>query len=120
MPKNGSLYTPFSTSTANTVFGEEVLYQLEASKLAVETASPPALTFTEDSTAHPSRKVISPSARETGAVIVAAERRAATKLEAAKKPLRSEAMRATCRETKFSFLWYGIMISSPSHEQAGR
>ena len=85
IPKNGSLYTPFSTSTANTVFGEEVLYQLEGSKLAVETASPPALTFAEDSTAHPSRSMISPSPRETGAAIVAAARRIATKLEAAKK-----------------------------------
>src|SRR5580692_212198 len=100
MPKNGSLYTPFSTSTANTVFGEEVLYQLEASKLAVETASPPALTFAEDSTAHPSRKVISPSARAIGALIVAAARRAATTLEAAKKPPSREALRAACRETK--------------------
>src|SRR5580704_7036866 len=118
MPKNGSLYTPFSTSTANTVFGEEVLYQLEASKLAAETASPLTLTFAEDSTAHPSRKVISPSARETGAAIVAAARRAATRLEAAKKLPGSEARRATRREKKFSFLPYGIMISSTSHGQA--
>src|SRR5271169_2139643 len=102
MPKYGSLYTPFSTSTAKTVFGADVLYQFDASKPAVETASPPALTFAEDCTAHPSRRVISPSAREGGAAIVAAARSAATKLTATRKFLCFQASRSTSLEKKFS------------------
>src|SRR5580692_7179516 len=105
MPKNGSLYTPFSTNTAKTVFGAEDLYQLEASNPAAETASPPALTFADDSTAHPSRSVTSPSAREAGAAIAAAARSTTTKLRTAKELLGSQqAIRPSDPERTFSFL----------------
>jgi len=36
MPKYGSLYTPFSTSTAKTVLGAEVEYQPSVEKPAAE------------------------------------------------------------------------------------
>src|SRR5580704_9044484 len=113
MPKYGSLYTPFSTTTANTVLGAEVLYQLDASNPAVETASPPALTFADDCTAHPSRRVISPSARERGAAIVAAATSVAAKPMATRKFLLSLAIRAMDRTRKFSFLPSEIIMSSP-------
>src|ERR1700720_3936548 len=103
---------PFSTSTANTVFGTEALYQLEASKPAAETASPPELTFAEDCTVQPSRKVISPSARETRAAIVAAVRSPATRVKAARRSPPFLTIRATHSEKKFSFLQRGIIVSS--------
>src|SRR5580704_1287203 len=112
MPKYGSLYTPFSTRTANTVFGSDVLYQLEESKPDVETSSALALTFAEDCTAHPSRNVIPSSACETGAAIVSVARSAATRLKPANKPLPSLAIRAMHREKKFSFLPCGIIMIS--------
>src|SRR5271167_1693407 len=114
MPKYGSLYTPFSTRTAKTVFGADVLYQLDASKPAEEIASALALTFAEDCTAHPSRRVISPSALERGAAIAVAARSAATKLTAARKFLRFQATRSTSLEKKFSFLPSNMSMSSPT------
>src|SRR5580698_10387434 len=102
MPKYGSLYTPFSTRTAKTVFGAEVLYQLDASKPAVEIISALALTFAEDCTVHPSRRVISPSARERGAAIVAAAASVVAKATTTRKFLFSRAIREVHRKRKFS------------------
>jgi mannose-1-phosphate guanylyltransferase len=94
------------------VFGAEVLYQLEASKPAVEIASAPEVTFAEDCTLHPSRSVISPSAREAGAATVAAVSTAAAKHVAEKKLRLLPANRIVEREKKFSLLPHGIILSS--------
>src|SRR5271154_6584573 len=114
MPKYGSLYTPFSTRTAKTVFGAEVLYQLDASKPVVDRVSALALTFAEDCTVHPSRKVISPSAREAGAAIVAAAETSAAIPTATSKLLFSPTIRAIDRKRKFFFLPFETIRVSPA------
>ena len=66
MPKYGSLYTPFSTSTAKTVLGAEVEYQPSGEKPATEICSGEADTFAEDWTFQPSRRTVPASASKTG------------------------------------------------------
>src|SRR5439155_22366060 len=66
MPKYGSLYTPFSTSTAKTVLGAEVEYQPSGEKPAAEICSGAADTFAEDWTFQPSRRTVPASASKTG------------------------------------------------------
>src|SRR5256885_11849144 len=65
MPKYGSLYTPFSTSTAKTVLGAEVEYQPSVEKPAAEICSGEADTFAEDCTFQPSRRTAPSSASKT-------------------------------------------------------
>jgi hypothetical protein len=95
------------------VFGADVLYQLDASKPTAEIVSALALTFAEDCTVHPSRRVILPSARERGAAIVAVARSATKKLTAARKFLPANAKQVVDREMKFSFLPRDMFMSSP-------
>src|SRR2546430_16372629 len=66
MPKYGSLYTPFSTSTAKTVLGAEVEYQPSGEQPATEICSGEADTFAEDRTFQPSRRTVPASASKTG------------------------------------------------------
>jgi hypothetical protein len=101
------------------VFGAEVLYQLEASKPAVEIASALELTFAEDCTLHPSRKVISPSARKLGAATVRAASRIGARLMGEKKLLLLPANGIVDREKKFSLLPHGIILSSRYNARLG-
>src|SRR5579859_2676353 len=66
MPKYGSLYTPFSTSTAKTVFGADVEYQPSVEKPTAETCSGGAEILAEDCTFQPSRKTEPASANKKG------------------------------------------------------
>jgi hypothetical protein len=88
------------------------LYQLEASKPDMEIASAPELTFAEDCTLHPSRRMISPSARDAGDATVAAASTAVAKLVAEKKLRLLPANRIADREKKFSLLPHEIILSS--------